>query len=132
MEHLSEAKARLDAMRPLSNEQIERLWPMWVKEDALYVYTSNAIEGNTLALGETTVVLEDGVTIGGKTVREHLEVINGAKAYALMLDMAKDKRSKRTCGMSLKSMRWSPARNCTSPSLTSTRSSTAMAERPAS
>jgi len=92
MEHLSEAKARLDAMRPLSNERIERLWPMWVKEDALYVYTSNAIEGNTLTLSETTVVLEDGVTIGGKTVKEHLEVINGAKAYALMLDMAKDNR----------------------------------------
>ncbi len=92
MEHLSEAKARLDAMRPLWREQIERLWPMWVKEDALYVYASNAIEGNTLTLGETTVVLEDGVTIGGKTVKEHLEVINGAKAYALMLDMAKANR----------------------------------------
>ncbi len=65
---------------------------MWVKEDALYVYASNAIEGNTLTLGETTVVLEDGVTIGGKTVKEHLEVVNGAKAYALMLGMAKDSR----------------------------------------
>lgn len=92
MEHLSEAKARLDAMRPLWREQIERLWPMWVKEDALYVYASNAIEGNTLTLGETTVILENGVTIGGKTVKEHLEVINGAKAYALMLDMAKANR----------------------------------------
>lgn len=65
---------------------------MWVKEDALFVYASNAIEGNTLTLGETTVVLEDGVTIGGKTVKEHLEVVNGAKAYALMLDMARDNR----------------------------------------
>jgi Fic family protein len=39
-----------------------------------WTYNSNAIEGNTLTLSETKVVLE-GITIGGKTLREHLEVI---------------------------------------------------------
>ena len=92
MEHLDRMKARLDALRPLSPEQVARLYPMWEKEDALYVYASNAIEGNTLTLAETTVVLEQGVTIGGKSVREHLEAVNGAHAYALMLAMAREGR----------------------------------------
>ena len=41
-----------------------------------YAHNTTAIEGNTLTLSETQVVLEDGVTIGGKTLREHLEVLN--------------------------------------------------------
>ncbi|MHB1664296.1 MAG: Fic family protein [bacterium] len=45
------------------------------------VYSTNAIEGNTLTESETKVVIEDGITIGGKTVREHLEAVNSAKAY---------------------------------------------------
>ena len=40
------------------------------------VYNSNAIEGNTLTLGETKLVIEDGITIGGKTVREMHEAEN--------------------------------------------------------
>ena len=65
---------------------------MWDKEDTLYVHASNAIEGNTLTLGETSVVVQYGVTIGGKTVKEHLEAINGVKAYHLMLGMAQNRR----------------------------------------
>jgi Fic family protein len=45
------------------------------------VYSTNAIEGNTLTESETKVVIEDGITVGGKTVREHLEAINSANAY---------------------------------------------------
>lgn len=48
------------------------------------VYSTNAIEGNTLTESETKVVIEDGTTIGGKSVREHLEAINSAKAYDFM------------------------------------------------
>lgn len=92
MERITDYKAALDQMRPLSGEQIRSLWPMWDKEDVLYVQTSNAIEGNTLTLAETTVVVEQGVTIGGKTVKEHLEAINGVKAYHLMLEMARNNR----------------------------------------
>lgn len=73
MERISDYKAALERMRPLSQDQKRLLWPMWDKEDVLYVQTSNAIEGNTLTLAETTVVVEQGVTIGGKTVKEHLE-----------------------------------------------------------
>jgi Fic family protein len=44
-------------------------------------YTSNAIEGNTLTESETKVVIEDGLTVGGKSLREHNEAIGHAKAY---------------------------------------------------
>ncbi len=45
-----------------------------------YVHETTAIEGNTLTIGETQVVLEDGLVIAGKTMREHLEVLNIRKA----------------------------------------------------
>jgi Fic family protein len=52
-------------------------------------YHSNAIEGNTLDLSETQLVIEHGVTIGGHTMREHLEALHHADAYALLLDLAR-------------------------------------------
>lgn len=55
-----------------------------------YTYNSNAIEGNTLTLIETKVVLE-GLTIGGKTLREHFEIINHAEAIDFIEDLVKDK-----------------------------------------
>ncbi len=88
VDDLTRQKERLDALRPFTPDQIALLWPYWKTEDAVFVYATNAIEGSTFTLGETTVVLETGVTIGGKPLREHLDVINGAKAYAMMLDLA--------------------------------------------
>jgi Fic family protein len=69
---IDQLKARLDADRPLPAATIASL-----REDLIlrWTYHSNAIEGNTLTLNETKVVLE-GITIGGKLLREHLEVIN--------------------------------------------------------
>ena len=46
-----------------------------------FTHNSTAIEGNTLTLMETKVVLEDGVSIGGKELREIYEVVNHKKAY---------------------------------------------------
>ena len=91
MEHLPTLKAQLDELRPLSPERIALLWPQWRAEDALFVYATNAVEGSTLTLAETVVVLEEGVTIAGKTVRDHLDAINGQKAFALMLDLAQSR-----------------------------------------
>jgi Fic family protein len=67
------------------------LWPLWDSEDALHVAASNAIEGNSLTRAETAIVLNDGTTIGGKTIREHLEAVYGQRAYVLMLKLAKNK-----------------------------------------
>jgi hypothetical protein len=52
------------------------------------VYATNAIEGSTLTLGETIAVLEQGITVVGKSVADHLDAINGQSAYQVMLDLA--------------------------------------------
>lgn len=74
-------KSQLDAHRPLSADVTRQLRADMVLR---YTFHSNAIEGNTLSLMETKVVLEDGVTIGGKSVREHLEAINHADAIGFL------------------------------------------------
>ncbi len=67
---LSLLKEKLDALRPLSPEAVKSLHEDMVLR---YTYHSNAIEGNTLTLMETKVVLEDGLTIGGnETCRANL------------------------------------------------------------
>ena len=63
-------KARLDALRPLKREALVGLRKHF---DVELTYTSNAIEGNTLSLRETAEVIEHGLTIGGKPLRDHLE-----------------------------------------------------------
>lgn len=70
---IQDKKSRIDAIRPLPAAALARL------NDALSVewtYNSNAIEGSTLTLRETRLILETGVTIGGKSLREHFEVTN--------------------------------------------------------
>jgi Fic family protein len=70
-------KARLDALRPLPASALRRLGESLTVE---WIYNSNAIEGNTLTLRETQLILETGLTIGGKSLREHFEVINHREA----------------------------------------------------
>ena len=70
---LSVKKARLDALRPLPAAAVRRLNEQLTLE---WIYNSNAIEGSTLTLRETQLILEAGLTIGGKSLREHFEVIN--------------------------------------------------------
>lgn len=69
-------KARLDALRPLPPALVSNLHDDLVLR---WTYHSNAIEGNTLTLKETRVVLE-GITVGGKLLREHFEAINHREA----------------------------------------------------
>ncbi len=54
-----------------------------------WTYHSNAIKGNTLSLQQTKVVLE-GITIGGKTMREHFEAINHSEAIAFVESLVKE------------------------------------------
>jgi Fic family protein len=56
-----------------------------------YTFESNRIEGNTLTLKETDLVINEGLTIGGKSMREHLEAINHADAIAFVKDLAHKK-----------------------------------------
>jgi len=56
-----------------------------------YTYESNKIEGNTLTLSETMMVVKEGITISGKSVNEHLEAINHSEAIELMYDLVNTK-----------------------------------------
>ena len=66
-------KAQLDGLRPLPSAAVSRLRDQILVE---WIYNSNAIEGSTITLQETRLILETGLTIGGKSLREHFEVIN--------------------------------------------------------
>lgn len=82
---IDELKARLASLRPLPQEALAKI------EQALdieYTYESNRIEGNTLTLQETALVVEEGLTIGGKSLREHLEAINHNEAITFIKDIA--------------------------------------------
>ena len=79
-------KEQLSALCPLPEEALKKI------QDALdieYTYESNRIEGNTLTLQETALVVNEGVTISGKSMREHLEAINHAEAISYIKDIAK-------------------------------------------
>ena len=76
---LEELKMELDALRPLRAESIRSLMSALEVE---LVYTSNAIEGNSLTLRETQVVLEQGITIGGKSLKDHLEAVHLRDAWS--------------------------------------------------
>lgn len=77
---IDEQKKAIDLRRPLTKNQYNTLRNNLIVE---WTYNSNAIEGNTLTLSETKVVLE-GITIGGKSVVEHLEAINHRDAILFL------------------------------------------------
>ena len=58
-----------------------------------YTHNSTAIEGNTLTLMETKVVLEDGISVGGKALREIYEVVNHKKAYRYIRRCINDRKT---------------------------------------
>ncbi len=78
-ERIVSKKRLLDSHRPLSVEKVRRLREAMEIE---YTYHSNAIEGNRLTLRETQLVIREGVTVGGKSVRDHLEARNHPRAIS--------------------------------------------------
>lgn len=85
-DQLSAKKKKLDALKPRPAEERASIQE-WL--DVEYTYTSNWIEGNTLTRGETALVLEKGITIEGKTLREHLEATNHQKAIGFIRSIVK-------------------------------------------
>lgn len=79
-------KAELDAMRPLDPALLATIERPYEIE---LTYTSNAIEGNTLTLRETAEVIEHGITIGGKPLRDHLEARDHDAALVWMRSIAR-------------------------------------------
>ena len=82
---LDDIKQCLDSFRPFNPAQLTNLQRAW---DIEYTYDSNKIEGNTLSLQETALVVNEGLTIGGKRLDEHLEAINHQEAIDYIRDLA--------------------------------------------
>jgi Fic family protein len=77
LDAIAKKKADLDRLRPLSAAALAQLQRYY---DVELTYTSNAIEGNTLSRRETAEVIEHGITVGGKSLRDHLEAVDHYEA----------------------------------------------------
>ncbi|CAK0743551.1 Fic family protein [Gammaproteobacteria bacterium] len=78
-------KAELDRLRPLLHKGLSNLDHTC---DLELTYTSNAIEGNTLTAAETMLVIEQGITIGGKSLKDHMEAIDHYDAIRYVRTLA--------------------------------------------
>ena len=87
-QRITEKRKRLDGLRPIPAGSLGKLRERFELE---WTYNSNAIEGNTLTMRQTMLVLREGLTIGGKSVREHLEVTNHKAAIDFVYGMLKNK-----------------------------------------
>lgn len=81
-------KSRLDKIRTLDSTQLKKINEAIFLE---YTYDSNRIEGNTLSLQETALVVQKGITISGKNLTEHLEAINHYEAVEYIQKIVVDK-----------------------------------------
>jgi Fic family protein len=84
---IARKKAQLDTLRPVSSAALQHLQKYY---DIELTYTSNAIEGNTLTLRETAEVIEHGITVGGKRLKEHLEAVDHYDAVLWMRLLASE------------------------------------------
>ena len=90
LEQIDRLKGWLDSFRPLSPVIVEELKKLY---DVQFTYNSNAIEGNTLTQSETELVLSKGITVGGKTLIEHLEVIGHKDAIDYVEFLSQQKQA---------------------------------------
>ena len=86
LEMINRKKAELDTRRPLTEGEVERLTEEFAVE---YTYNSNAIEGNTLTLRETDMVLR-GLTIDKKPLKDHMEAVGHKEAFDYVCELVKD------------------------------------------
>lgn len=87
---LEKKLARLNSLRPLPKNTLESLRKKFEIE---MTYNSNAIEGNRLTLKETFLVIEKGMTIGGKSLKEHIEATNHCDAIKFLEKIAQKRKS---------------------------------------
>lgn len=86
-------KEKLDAYKPFPEELVKNL-EEWYRVEL--TYTSNAIEGNTLTRQETALIVEEGITVEGKSLQEHLEAVNHAKAFDYIKTFSNSNRQELT------------------------------------
>ncbi len=80
-----ELKEKLAGLRPLNDSELKRLKEEFAVNNT---YNSNAIEGSSLTLRETALILSEGVTIAEKPIKEHLEAIGHKDAFDYILEIA--------------------------------------------
>ncbi|PIS30411.1 cell filamentation protein Fic [Candidatus Saganbacteria bacterium CG08_land_8_20_14_0_20_45_16] len=78
----------INSYRPLNEQQLKELRGYY---KIGLTYSSNALEGNSLTETETKIVLEDGLTIGGKPLKDHYEATGHAAAFDIIFNLAKNK-----------------------------------------
>jgi Fic family protein len=82
-----ELKKEIDSYRPFNQKLIKALQEYY---RIGFTYSSNALEGNSLTESETRVIIEDGLTIGGKSIKEHNETLGHSDAYSLLEKLSKN------------------------------------------
>lgn len=88
LKKLDQLKDQYNARRPLNKIQLQKMYDYFI---TAYTYDSNKIEGNTLTLQETELVVNQGLTISGKSMTEHLEAINHADAAKFIIELVRNK-----------------------------------------
>ena len=82
---LDELSKELKTKRPLNQTELKKLHENFMIENT---YHSNAIEGNTLTLRETAMILQDGITIAEKPIKDHLDLIGYKDAFEYIMELA--------------------------------------------
>lgn len=85
---IDQLKFKVEAQRPLHPEMMRTITQKFREE---WTYHSNAIEGNTFTHQETAFFLREGLTVKGKSLREHLEIVNHAEAIDYLADVLRER-----------------------------------------
>ncbi len=88
LEEIDVLQKEINQFRPLNEEMTKQIREYY---RIGFTYSSNAMEGNSLTETETKVVLEDGITIGGKPLRDHYEAVGHSEAFDMLYSIAKTK-----------------------------------------
>jgi Fic family protein len=88
LEQIAAKRAEFNRLRPLAARGLGNFEHV---HDLELTFTSNAIEGNTLSAAETTLVIEQGITIGGKPLKDHLEAIDHYDAISYVRALARER-----------------------------------------
>jgi Fic family protein len=88
LQEIDKLKEEIDSLRPLKSKELKQIREYF---RIGLTYTSNALEGNSLTEAETKIIIEDGITIGGKPLRDHYEAIGHSEAFDLLYKLAKAK-----------------------------------------
>jgi len=91
LKKVSDLQEEINSYRPLSEREAKQFREYF---KIGLTYSSNAIEGNSLTETETKIVLEDGITVGGKTLKEHFEVVGHSQAYDYLFSLLENKKIK--------------------------------------